>query len=180
MRRVLVFCVLLASTQPLLADEEIDPGPAPREAVEKARAYLNQASVGQMIGIAAHTAQLLSHGQPENETEPRAVKDSNGRVVPGKFGLVYDFRWRGLLGDGQTQLAFLCDRQGNIEKVQVLASNGLPWAGANLLLQPLRAKLKDAVNDLQVDAQFRQNLQQRIDNTDAKGLLEIGLRYRVQ
>jgi hypothetical protein len=109
--------------------------------------------------------------------ESRTVKDGNGKLIPGHFGLIYRFDWA---NDGWTKLGFLCDAKGNVYKVQVVDTNAIlsqPFTVANLSIQVLgNAILQAFKNDLNADQKAQ--LQMLINNADSKAMLEWSLKIQ--
>jgi hypothetical protein len=109
--------------------------------------------------------------------ETDSVVDGLGRRIDGKFALRYQFRWA---DDGVTDLAFLCDSDGAVYRVQVLSTNAelsQPFTFANLAIRVMGnlvvASAKGHMSEIE-----RQLIQKLVDNADAKGLMEIWLRIQ--
>jgi hypothetical protein len=91
------------------------------------------------------------------------------------FELLYRFRWE---DDGVTDLAFQCNRRGYVTSVSVVNSNAKlspPFLLATVSIKLLGAAIMDSYKDKLTDDQKRQ-LQQLINEADAKGMLEWALR----
>jgi hypothetical protein len=145
-----------------------------QKAIDRADAFLKAAKRGQFIAGFCHFGQkYLSH----RYAKTLRVKDSTGKLLPGRFALVYDLK----ASDGlDTQLAFLCDTRGNVEKVEVLASNGVvqkPFAMANLSIKLLGEALYESIKDNVTDGD-RRVFRKLVDDADAAGLMVFCLRVQ--
>ncbi len=105
-----------------------------------------------------------------------AVVDGNQREIPGRFALVYRFYWE---KDGVTDLAYLCDEEGYVYKVQVMYTNAVlsqPFAFANGMIQ-LLGNAMIAANRDKMSTFERRVVQKIVDSADAKALLEWSLSF---
>jgi hypothetical protein len=109
------------------------------------------------------------------------VRDSLGSSpgALGEFALVYHFDWDAG-GTGYTDLAILCDRDGDVAGVWVLRTNAIfqkPCAIADATIQVVGAIGLDAFSDNLTDEDKRV-VERLIQNSDSKGLLTVGLALR--
>jgi hypothetical protein len=102
------------------------------------------------------------------------------KTIPGdggSFALVYRFNWE---SDGVTDVAFLCDEQGNVESMRIEYSNGQisqPFALANLTIGVVGKAVFEAFKD-QMTVSDQRKVHQLIQNADAKSLLEWSLHFQ--
>jgi hypothetical protein len=104
------------------------------------------------------------------------VHDSQGRPIPEEFALVYRFHWE---DDGITDIAFLCDERGYVQRVQIMYTNAVwsqPFTFANGAIK-LIGKMVFEANKNKMTPLERELVQKLIDAADAKGLLEWSLRF---
>ncbi|MCY2962691.1 MAG: hypothetical protein NT069_03410 [Planctomycetota bacterium] len=99
----------------------------------------------------------------------------NNVRVPGHFAVVYHYEWN---ETDWTDLAFLCDANGNFYEILPVDSTGIvnqPFLLANvsikLLGEAVLAALKDDMNKAD-----RDTLREIIDASDAKALLTFTMR----
>jgi hypothetical protein len=95
----------------------------------------------------------------------------------GSFALGYKFRWR-TTEDGYTNVAFVCDADGNVQRVVILDTDAIinrPFAVANLSIKLLGQLLIDQYRDKLSDGD-RRRLQQLVNDADAHALLEWSLK----
>jgi hypothetical protein len=143
-------------------------------AVRRARDFLNGTQRGRFIlGYMHFGTRYVGH----KYKEMRAVVDGKGKTIPGQFALVYSYDWN---KDGTTEAAFLCDRRGNVYRVQVLDSNGIinqPFAIGNATIKILGNVLIEAFKD-QMTAEEKKQLRKAVDDADTKSLLELSLKLQ--
>jgi hypothetical protein len=113
------------------------------------------------------------HGHRYLRTD--SVVGGDGRPVQGDFALVYRFKRR---DDGITDVAYLCDSNGYIYKVQITYTNARwspPFVMANAAIKVLGNAFvqanKDKMNEFE-----RRIVQKLVDDADAHGLLEWSLK----
>jgi len=144
-----------------------------RKSIERAHDFLKTEATGKyVLGFVHMGAQYNGHEIVERRSVSR-----KGREVPGHFALVYDFDWE---ADGSTQLAFLCDADGDIYDVQVLRTNAFlnsPYDLAKLSIAVLGELILEAFKE-KMTAEDRQQLQTFVKNADPESMLELGLRFR--
>jgi hypothetical protein len=168
MRRVVILCVLLVMARPAFAQD------ADAKAVEKAKGFLDSAKPWPFVNLCVHFG---TDFMGKTYAKTLSVKNKDGVVVPGQFALVYDYKWT---GQGETQIAFLCDTKGNIFKVQVLADNGVfnqPFALGDASIKLIGDALYDALKK-DLNENDRKTLRQLVDAASAQRLLEFGLRVQ--
>lgn len=103
------------------------------------------------------------------------VVDAHGTPVPGEFALAYRFHWT---DGGVTDIAFLCNPQGQIYKSQVRSSNAeasQPFGLANLFISVVGNLLIDS-NKKDMSREDLELARDLIDHADAHGLLDLWLR----
>ncbi len=148
-------------------------------AINKAQTFLDKQKTGKFILGYAH---LGANYTDHNAKSVRYVKDGDGDgdVIPGKFALVYRFDWNAS-GAGWTNLAFICDRQGNVEEVVDLQQTNAilqqPFLVANATIQTLGNVLIEALKDDMSESDLR-IMRRLIDAADSKGLLGFGLKLQ--
>jgi hypothetical protein len=114
------------------------------------------------------------HGHEYVKTLP--IVDGDQRQIPGNFALVYRFYWE---KDGVTDLAYLCDPDGYVYKVQVMETNAVwsqPFVLANATIKVLGNLLIEANKDKMTPLE-RKIVQKIVDSADAKALLEWQLKF---
>lgn len=145
-------------------------------AINKAQAFLDKQSTGKFIlGYAHLGASYTDH----NAKSVNHVTDADGDVIPGKFALVYRFDWDAS-GAGWTNLAFICDRQGNVEEVVALQTNAIlqqPFLVADATIQTLGNVMIEAFKDNMTDTDLR-IMRRLVAAADSKGLLGFALKMR--
>jgi hypothetical protein len=147
-----------------------------QQAIEKAETFLGTRRNGEYILSFVHFGATYRN---HTLTEVRRVVDRNGRDVPGEFALVYRFDWDAG-GAGYTDLAILCDRDGDVAGVQVLRTNAIfqqPFAIADATIQVVGAIVLDAFSD-QMTNEDKRVVERMIPNSDSKSLLVVGLSMR--
>jgi hypothetical protein len=161
-----VFALMLLLPPAVRADDDLD-----QRAIDRAGKFLDGAQRGRhILGYMHLGTKYAGH----KYTETKYVTDRAGKKIPGQFALVYAYDWN---DDGTTQVAFLCDRRGNIYEVQVLDSNAVinqPFALANASIKLLGSVIIEAFKD-QMTAEQRKQVQKAVDDADAKRLLEMSL-----
>jgi hypothetical protein len=164
---VLGLVLLLAPA--VRADDDID-----QKALDRAHAFLKTTQRGRdVLGFAHAGTRYMGHKYKDS----RFVTDLEGKRIPGRFALVYTYDWN---DDGWTELAFLCDRRGNVYQVQVVDTNAVlnqPFAVANATIKILGNLLIEAFKD-NMTADERKQVQKAVDDADAKGLLEMSLKLQ--
>ena len=119
-----------------------DPSAA---AVERADEFLGSEAIGTYV---------LRHAQPGAKYKShrfqgtRSVKDEGGQLVPGKFAIVYLYKWDAD-GAGTTKLGFICSRHGAVEEVVVVEPDVIqqqPFLGSEATIQQLGREVVDAFN----------------------------------
>ncbi len=159
---VALLLVLFVVTQSFAADDA---------AVVKAHKFLTKPARAKSIMGHAHlgaTAKTMQH------KDTMGVTRNNVRV-PGHFALVYRYEWNEI---DWTDLAFLCDANGNVYEIQSLNSSGIfnqPFLLANVSIKLLGEAVYAAFKDDMTQAD-RDALRAIIDAADAKGLLTFSLR----
>ena len=71
--------------------------------------------------------------------------DEDRQLVPGKFAVVYRYRWE-TDGAGTTELGFICNRHGGVEEVVVVEPDAIrqqPFLGSEVTIQQLGHELVD-------------------------------------
>lgn len=156
------------SAPALRADDEPD-----RKAVAAAHKFLNTQARGRdVLGFVHFGSRYDGHAYKEIRQVTR-----EGERVPGHFALVYRYKWE---GNGRTDVAFLCDAQGNIYEVQTIWTNAVlnqPFLTANLTIKVLGNALIEAFKK-QMKESERKEIQKLVDDADAKGLLEWSLKFQ--
>jgi hypothetical protein len=172
MRKTPLFAVLglvLLLAPAVRADDDID-----QKALDRAHDFLKTSQRGRDVLSFVHFgAKYEGHKYKES----RFVVDQNGNRIPGRFALVYAFDWE---NGGATDVAFLCDRRGNVYGVRALETNAIlsqPFVLANASIKLLGNALIAALGDNMTAADKRQ-AQQAVDGADAKGLLEMSLKLQ--
>jgi hypothetical protein len=164
---MLVLIVVVPQT--VRADDEVD-----QRAVDRAHGFLKGAARGRhILGYMHAGTKYAGH----KYTEMKYVTDGDGKRIPGQFALVYAFDWN---DDGTTDVAFLCDRRGNVYEVKVLETNAVinqPFALADATIQILGNVLIEAFGD-KMTAEEKKQVQKAVDDSDAKGLLEASLKFQ--
>jgi hypothetical protein len=164
-----LFAFVFLAPPAVRADDEID-----QNALERAHNFLKAEKQGRFIlGYMHFGSTYVRH----KYTETRRVSDGKGGTAPGQFALVYSFDWN---DDGTTEVAFKCDRRGNVYGVHVLDSNGIinqPFALANATINVLGKAITEAFKDQLTDEQ-RKEIEKSIDDADAKTLLEAGMKLQ--
>jgi hypothetical protein len=144
-----------------------------QKAVRHAKGFLDSAETGRYVLSFVH---MGAQYDGNDDSGVRTVT-RNGETVTGHFALVYDYSWE---GDGNTQIAFLCDQRGDVYEVQILRTNAVlsqPYAVAKLSIDVLGNALLEAFKD-NVSSSDRAQLQTMIRNADPKAILEMGLKLR--
>jgi hypothetical protein len=101
----------------------------------------------------------------------------NGETVSGQFAVVYDYAWQ---SDGKTRIAFLCNEQGDVYRVQILYTNATlqhPFAVAKLSIDVLGTAILEAFKN-KMNETDRAQLQTLIKDSDPQAILELGLKLR--
>lgn len=101
----------------------------------------------------------------------------NGNVIPDHFALVYRFSWNSV---DWTDVAFLCDGDGDIYEVQALDSTGIvqrPFVIANASIKLFGELIYAAFQEKMTDDD-RKLVRSLIENSDAKGMLELALKLQ--
>ncbi|MBI1248167.1 hypothetical protein GC197_10050 [bacterium] len=109
------------------------------------------------------------------------VKDRYGNKIPGEFALVYYYTWDAY-GAGHTKIAYLCDKNGNIEDVQVLSCDAnvqRPFAMANVSIKLIGQIVIEAFREQMKPDELRK-AQALVQAADSEGLLEMGIGFRQQ
>jgi hypothetical protein len=146
---------------------------AHQAAVRRARSFLDSQSVGRDILSFVH---MGARYDGHEFLEQTGLAESPTAVRPG-FGLVYRFNWE---GDGRTEVAFICDTQGNVCRVQILHSNGVfnyPFGVSKLSIDILGSAVMEAFKDQMGETQ-QAELQALISKADPKSLLEMKLKLQ--
>ncbi len=144
--------------------------------IDKANRFIGQSTTARYVLGYAHFGANYSSHQMDSV---RYVKDEFGTSVPGKFALVYRYRWDAN-GAGNTNLAFICDRDGNVERVEVLGTDAIlhqPFLAADATTQTLGAVLIEAFKENLSPAELRL-ARRMVENADSQGLLGLGLRVQ--
>ena len=143
------------------------------KAIQRAHDFLKTETTGKYIlGFVHMGARYNGHEVVERREVAR-----KGRMLPGHFALVYDFDWE---ADGTTQLAFLCDADGDVYDVQVLKTNAFlnsPFDLAKLSIAVLGEVILEAFKD-NMTAKDKEQVQSFIKNADPEAMLELGLKLR--
>ncbi|GAA4420801.1 hypothetical protein [Bremerella cremea] len=145
-------------------------------AVGKARQFLDSTSTAKYVMGIVHMGAELRQYECVGSV---GVVDSSGAKIPGEFALVYDYVWMAN-GRGDTRLLFLCDRNGNIEDVQVRSSTGVlqaPYLVSNGTIQVVGQVLLEAFRK-EMSPQEQREVESLVRNADSEGLLEMGLGFR--
>jgi hypothetical protein len=161
--------VLAAQTNPLRAGDDVDP-----KALTRAHDFLKTAQRGaDILSFVHYGAKYGSHAYQQRLT----VVNQKGERVPGHFALDYQFKWE---DDGVTDVRFFCDAQGGVYEVQIVKTNARlqqPYFAANLAIKVIGNLLIEAFKDNLNDAQ-RKEIQQIVDDADAKRMLEWSLKFQ--
>jgi hypothetical protein len=146
---------------------------ASQQAVRRAKAFLDSADNGRYVLSFVHMgASYDGHTYSSTRTVTR-----NGETVAGHFALVYDYSWQ---DDGKTQIAFLCDEQGDVYRVQIMRTNAKfsqPFAVAKLSIDLLGNALLEAFKEKMSETD-RAQLQTLIRDSNPQAILELGLKLR--
>lgn len=168
---VVGYFLLLTGTTSIAGDTR----PA-KTAIEKADRFLNTPKTGEyVLGFVHLGATYRGH----TLKEIRRVVDGDGEAVPGEFALVYRFDWE-TSDAGETDVAFLCNRDGDVTQARVLRTNAVlqqPFAFADAAIQVVGAIVLDAFRD-QLSEEDQRIVARLIQNSDSKGLLTVGLILR--
>jgi hypothetical protein len=152
----------------LRAADDVD-----QKAVDRAHDFLKTAARGRDVLSYMHFGSRYDgHSYRESRFVTR-----EGRRVPGHFALVYRYKWQ---GNGLTDVAFLCDARGDVYEVQAIWTNAVlnqPWVSANLTIKVLGGALAELFKDKMTEKE-RQDLQQLIEDANAKGMLEWSLKIQ--
>lgn len=165
----LMFVVMHVLSPAVRADDAID-----QKAIGRAHTFLKGAKRGrEILGYVHFGTKYVRH----KYAETRFVTDGDGKKVPGHFALIYTFDWN---ADGTSDVAFLCDRRGNVYEVQVIDHNAVinqPFGVANATIQILGNLIIEAFKD-QMTADEKRQIQKAVDGADAKSLLEMSLKLQ--
>lgn len=137
-----------------------------QKSVDRAHAFLVTADCGKnVLGYVHFGAQYKGHG----------FKETRGVVgKPADFALIYRFNWE---NDGISDVAFFCNKSGNIYEVQVPYTNARlqqPFVLANASIKLLGDVLLEAFRERMTQDEINQ-ARQVIDNANARGLLAVSL-----
>ena len=145
-------------------------------AVERADEFLGTKAIGTyVLSYAQPGAKYASH----SFRCTRPVVDEDRQLVPGKFAMVYQYRWE-TDGAGTTELGFICNRHGGIEEVVVVEPDVIrqqPFLGSEVTIQRLGHELVDpfkpdlSPNDLRLADEL-------VGEVDYRGLLGFGLKIK--
>lgn len=164
---VVAVLVALAALAPAARGADID-----QQAINRAHNFLMTQKRGRFVLSYVHAGTTyVRHAYKE---PVRGVSGPDGKTIPGHFALVYAFDWN---RDGASDVAFLCDRRGNVYDVKVIYCNGIinqPFGVANTTIKLLGAVIRESCK---TEADKRE-VQRLIDNADAKGLLVLGLKLQ--
>lgn len=141
---------------------------ADQQAVNRADSFLRTTESGTNVLNFLHMGAAY-HGHRYQKT----LSVNDGR---GDFALVYRFFWE---DDGITDLAFLCEPNGFVYKVQVVYTNAVwsqPFLSANVSISVLGHSLIEAYKDKLSDDDQRR-LHELVNKADAKELLELSLAW---
>jgi hypothetical protein len=164
-----VALALLAPVAAARADNDISD-----TAVKRADTFFKTAQRGKAILNALHFGARYDGHTCKEYTK---VQGSDGKIVPGHFCLVYDFKWA---GTGETRVGLFCDERGTFYASKVLKSNAVlsqPFAVAKLSIKVLGEAMLEALkNDLKEND--KKAMRKLIDAADPKGLLETSLKLQ--
>ncbi len=93
--------------------------------------------------------------------------------------MVYRYEWEAS-GDGNTDVAFICDSKGNVQDVRVLTTDAVfqqPFLVADATIQILGNALIEAFKDDMKESDIRR-IQRLVDSANSEGLLELSLVIR--
>jgi hypothetical protein len=160
---------LMASlVRPVRAGNDVE-----QKAVDRAHDFLNSAQRGQDILSYVHSGtEYKSHTYLETLDVTR-----DGKTVPGKFVLVYRFKWA---EDGITDVGFFCGKAGDVYGVRVLKTNAVfnqPFVVANATIKVVGNLLIGAFKDKMTEAD-RKQVQKMVDDADAKAMLVWSLQFQ--
>ena len=159
--------MVLAALAPAARGGDID-----QQAVNRAHNFLKMERRGRFVLGYVHAG--TTYYRHSYKEPVRGVSGPDGKAIPGHFALVYAFDWN---KDGASDVAFLCDRRGNVYDVKVIYCNGIinqPFGVANTTIKLLGAVIRESCK---TEADKRE-VQRLIDNADAKGLLVMGLKLQ--
>ncbi|HEY7157820.1 MAG TPA: hypothetical protein VH575_27935 [Gemmataceae bacterium] len=162
--------VLVFLVPPIVrAEDEVD-----QRALDRAHNFLKGASRGRhILGFMHAGTKYAGH----KYMETRLVTDGDGKRIPGRFALIYAFDWN---NNDTTDVAFLCDRRGNVYQVQVLDTSAIinqPFVVADATIKILGNVLLEAFKG-NMAAQDKKQIQKAIDDADAKGMLLMSLKLQ--
>jgi hypothetical protein len=159
---------LMLLVSPAAQADEID-----QKALNRAHDFLKGADRGRTVIKLMH-AWCTYVGHTPQET--RFVFDGAGKKIPGAFKLRYIFDWN---KNGWTDVAFVCDRRGNITDIEILGHNSVinvPFAVSNATIKIAGNGLIELFKD-KMTAEERKQLQDAVDKADAKALLVMTLKF---
>jgi hypothetical protein len=165
-------CILSLLAAPACTSQGADD--AEQRAVNRADRFLRTADIGKTTLSFVHFGADY-HGHAYQKTLP--VRGEDGAPVDGLFKLVYRYHWE---NDGVTDVAYLCDRRGDVYAVQIPYSNAVlsqPFLLANGAIQILGNALIALYKDQMTENQ-RGIVQALVDKADAHGLLEWSLKFQ--
>jgi hypothetical protein len=143
------------------------------KAVARAHNFLKTKQRGRdVLGFVHLGTRYKSHSYKATHYVNRA-----GKRVPGHFALVYTFKWA---EDGETNVGFLCDARGTVYQVQIVDTNAeinQPFAVADLAIKALGNLFIEAFKD-ELTQNDKKVIQKLVDDADARGLLELSLRFQ--
>ena len=145
-------------------------------AVERADGFLGTKAIGAFVlSYAQPGAKYVSH----SFRCTRPVVDEDRQPVPGKFAVVYRYRWE-TDGAGTTELGFNCNRHGGVEEVVVVEPDVIrqqPFLGSEVTIQQLGGEVVDALRSDMSESDHKL-AKKLIEATDSRGLLGFGLKMK--
>lgn len=145
-------------------------------AVERADGFLGTKAMGTyVLSYAQPGAKYVSH----TFRCTRPVIDEDRQLVPGKFAVVYHYRWE-TDGAGTTELGFICNRHGGIEEVVVIEPDAIrqqPFLGSEVTIQQLGGEVVDAFKP-DLSASDLRRADELMGEVDFRGLLGFGLKIK--
>ena len=167
---VFSICICLPATGSLRAEEPS------QSAINRAQAFLGKRVIGDFVTGYVHLGASYTTHEVQSV---RYVTDENDKKIPGKFALVYRYKWDAS-GTGNTDIAFVCDPKGNVEDVRVLGTDAVlqePFLVADATIQILGNVMIEAFREKMTDADVRR-VQRLVDAANSEGLLEFSLMFR--
>lgn len=147
-----------------------------QSAINRAQAFLGKGAIGDFVTGYVHLGASYTTHEVQSV---RYVTDENNKLIPGKFALVYCYKWDAS-GAGNTDIAFICDPKGNVEDVRVLGTDALlqqPFLVADATIHILGNVMIEAFKEQMTEADIRR-VHRLVDAASSEGLLEFALVMR--